>query len=66
MKYTVLWTETADDELCELFLSVPDRAELVRIVDAIETELARQPESIGESRDSGWRVVLESHVGLSL
>ena len=64
MKYTVVWTDIADNELCELYLSVPNRAEFVRIVDAIESELARRPEAVGESRDQDWRVVMESHIGM--
>lgn len=64
MKFTVTWTEQARNELCELFMVVSDRGELSRIVNALEQELALQPESLGESRDGNVRVVMESHFGI--
>lgn len=64
MKFTVTWTDEARDELCELFMAVSNRSELARIVNALEGELARGPENLGESRDSTVRVVMESHIGL--
>ena len=64
MKFTVAWTDSADNELCELFMAVPNPDELSRFVNAIETELARRPEDIGESRDEHLRVVMESHFGI--
>lgn len=63
MKFTVAWTEEAKDNLCELFMAVSDRKELTRLVDALEVELARDPERLGESRDGKKRVVMESHIG---
>ncbi len=40
MKYTVTWTDEASDQLCELFMAVPNRSELSRVVNAIERHLA--------------------------
>lgn len=65
MKYTVVWTSEAQDSLCELYMAVSNRAELSRIVENIEAELARRPESLGESRHTGCRVAMESHIGLT-
>lgn len=64
MKFTVTWTEEARNELCELFLAVTDRTELSRFVNALEMELARRPESLGESRGGHSRVIMESHFGV--
>ncbi len=64
MKFTVTWTEEARNELCELFLAVTDRVELSHFVNALETELARRPESLGESRGGQIRVIMESHFGV--
>jgi hypothetical protein len=66
MKFTVTWTEQAKKELCKLFMAVPDRGELSRIVNSLEQELARRPESLGESRDGNVRVVMESHFGIMI
>ena len=66
MKYTVTWTQEARDELCELFLAVADRNELARIVNALEQELGRRPDELGESRDGQVRVVMETHFGLQI
>ena len=64
MKFTVTWTDEARDELCELFMAVPFRSELSRVVNTLESELARRPESLGESRESNIRVLMGSHFGL--
>lgn len=64
MKYTVTWTDEASDQLCELFMAVPNRSELSRVVNAIERHLALRPDEVGESRDEDLRVVMESHIGI--
>lgn len=64
MKFTVAWSEEASNELCELWAVVPDRREMTRVVDALEQQLRHNPESVGESREKGRRVVMQSPIGI--
>ena len=64
MNFTVTWTEEADELLCELFLAVPEPDEFSRLINAIERELGRNPENVGESRDGSMRVVMQDNVGI--
>ena len=64
MKFTVIWSDEARDALCELFMAVPNPGEFARLVNAIERELGRNPEHVGESRDGPIRVVLQEHIGI--
>ncbi len=64
MKFTVTWTDEARDTLCDLFMAVPDPGEFSRLVNAIERELGRNPQGVGESRDGSMRVVLRDNIGI--
>lgn len=49
MKYTVIWTTKARDELAEIWLQALDRADVTFAADRIEKALKRMPNQIGES-----------------
>ncbi len=64
MRFTVVWTDESKNALCELLMAVPNPGEFSRVVNAIESDLARRPQDVGESRDEHVRAVLESHIGI--
>jgi mRNA-degrading endonuclease RelE of RelBE toxin-antitoxin system len=41
--YTVLWRQTATDQLAEIWLEASDRAHVTQVVEAIDTLLATDP-----------------------
>lgn len=59
MKFTVIWTPVAEQELAELWLAADDKAEVTRISQAVEQQLKIDPEHTGESRVGSVRLVLE-------
>ena len=65
MRFTVVWSPEAEDELIQLWMAAPDRNRLTQVVNAIERQLARQPFSVGESRaDNSQRVAFEPPIGM--
>ena len=59
MKYTVIWTRTAEQELVNLWLDASQRAEITQAAHAIDRALANDPETKGESRRGGRRILVE-------
>jgi hypothetical protein len=58
MDWTVVWLPDAENELAELWLASPDRESVTVAADQIDQLLQRSPESAGESRAAGRRVVI--------
>lgn len=61
MKYTVVWTQLADDALATTWMGAPSelRPVITQSVEEIERSLRIDPESIGESRDGAVRIVIK-------
>jgi plasmid stabilization system protein ParE len=57
MKFTVVWLPSALRQLAHLWNNGPDRAAITAAANAIDYELAHDPESKGESRSGGTRIL---------
>ncbi len=57
MKYTVLWTYDAEQELAAIWLNASDRAEITAASSAIDRALSVNPLDQGESREGAIRVM---------
>ncbi|MCU0878241.1 MAG: hypothetical protein MUF06_10690 [Pirellulaceae bacterium] len=57
MKYTVVNSSIADLQLAELWLQASDRQQVADAFDRMESELKRDPNSVGRMHPSGWSVV---------
>ncbi|QDT66248.1 hypothetical protein V22_35130 [Calycomorphotria hydatis] len=59
MKYTVVWSPTAEAKLAELWLESNDRADLTVAADRIDELLRRDAANVGESRSTVSRILIE-------
>jgi hypothetical protein len=57
MKYTVVWKPDAEDDLARLWNSAPDRGAVAWAADQIDAQLKHDPETQGESRAGGVRIL---------
>jgi hypothetical protein len=57
--YSVEWLPSAEDELANLWNNDNDRASIAAAADAIDAALARNPFSVGESREQNSRIAFE-------
>jgi hypothetical protein len=48
MRYTVIWRETALQQLANIWIAAADRAAVNRAVDDVDAELADDPDQKGE------------------
>jgi hypothetical protein len=53
MKFTIVWQEEAEQELCTLWMEAADRQSLADAADRIDRELQRNPASFGELQPDG-------------
>jgi hypothetical protein len=60
MKYTVRWSRTAEDELTLIWMQAADRAVVTAAAEAIDRRLAASPETEGESREDGLRILFDA------
>jgi plasmid stabilization system protein ParE len=62
-----LWTESALDLLADIYagLGLDDQREMARQVEQMNTQLASNPEELGESRPGGRRIWFPGPVVLS-
>ena len=58
MRFTVVWSPEAENEVCELWLKSRNPADLARQIDAIEQSLATNANELGESRQDGTRLLI--------
>jgi hypothetical protein len=58
MEWTVVWLPDAEAELAERWLASNDRQQITLAADQIDQQLRYNPESIGESRTSGRRILI--------
>jgi hypothetical protein len=59
MKYTVVGTALADDQLAELWLTAPDRQKVSAAFDRIASSLKNDAHVAGRLHPAGWRVIAE-------
>jgi mRNA-degrading endonuclease RelE of RelBE toxin-antitoxin system len=64
MKYTVLWTPQAEQELAALWLDSTRREAVTQAANAIEQRLQRDAHEQGESRGEGERIVFSDPLGV--
>jgi hypothetical protein len=57
-RFTVVWIQSALDELAELWLTATDRDEITAAANAIDDYLAQDPASKGIELSEGLRVLL--------
>lgn len=58
MRFTVVWTPSAEQELARLWLSAADRARVAAAADQIDASLAREPQLVGESRGGSTYIAI--------
>jgi hypothetical protein len=57
MRYTVIWRSAAEQALAQIWLDADDRAAVRTAADHLDRLLLHDPETLGESRSEGTRVV---------
>ena len=65
MKYAVVWSPHAEQELARLWLMASDRPVVTKAAFQIEQSLENQPSERGESRSAGRRILLEPPLGVT-
>ncbi|MCE9544795.1 MAG: hypothetical protein K8T25_04650 [Planctomycetia bacterium] len=63
MKYTVLWTPSAERQLTRLWLDATDRDAVRGAADRLDEILAERPSTLGESRHGEFRIALIPPLG---
>ena len=58
MSFTVVWSPSAETRLAEIWLETSERASVSNAADAIDQELRRSPQTVGESRSGKRRVAI--------
>jgi mRNA-degrading endonuclease RelE of RelBE toxin-antitoxin system len=66
MKYTALWTPTAERDLAELWLQAADREAVRSAADTLESLLRMDTHLRGESRYESLRVVHAAPLGVDI
>jgi hypothetical protein len=64
MKFTVLWTPTAEEHLARIWLDAPDRQSVVDAAASIDSLLAIDPLDCGESREGNLRIAFRRPLGI--
>jgi len=64
MKYTVLWSATAEQSLAKMWADHRIRADVATAANAIDSRLRANPEEAGESREHTWRILLVPPLGV--
>jgi len=60
MRYTVVWTPSAERHLSTIWIEASDRRQITVAADRIDASLAKGAPTCGESRDDNVRIVFES------
>jgi plasmid stabilization system protein ParE len=58
VKFTVIWSFAALNELAEIWLRASDRQAITDAAEAIDQLLEADPIVVGESRDGGRRILI--------
>ncbi len=64
MKYTVLWTPTAEQDLAAVWLNAVDRDAVNSAANTIDAMLHRDPDTRGESRAGTVRILFVPPLGV--
>jgi hypothetical protein len=64
VKYTVIWTPAAENDLAAIWLIAPDRDAVNSAVNTIDYLLRRDPETKGESRSGNVRILFVPPLGI--
>ena len=64
MRYTVVWKPEAERRLTELWMEAENQQQVADASNLLERELALVPESLGEEREEGTRVVIVPPLGI--
>lgn len=59
MKWSVIWTIATQQRLASIWINAPDRQAVTDAANRIDSLLARSPETAGEERDPGERLVID-------
>ena len=65
MRFTVVWSPAAEQDLTEIWLRADNRNAVTAAVHQLETEIARDPDEQGESRQPGIRVTFADPLGIN-
>lgn len=64
MKYTVVWSETAEQQLAQAWLNAELRPLLSKATTAIDARLGRDAPHVGESREGNRRIEFDQPFGV--
>jgi hypothetical protein len=64
MKYTVLWTPPAEEQLAAIWLRAEDRRKVTSAAQAIDAMLREDPRERGESRSGTKRIMFAPPLGI--
>jgi hypothetical protein len=64
MKFQVIWKQTAELELANLWSAASDRQAITTAADQIDHQLRHTPEDVGESREGTRRILREGPLGV--
>jgi hypothetical protein len=64
MRYRVAWTASAQEHLAEVWLASGQRQSVTSAAARIDAELREDPETKGESRRAGVRVLISRPLGV--
>jgi hypothetical protein len=64
VKYTVIWSDAAIQELAAIWLQVRDRTAITRTAHQIELTLSRDAQHVGEQRLGNQRITHVDPLGL--
>ncbi len=64
MRYTLAWDEEPEAALAAIWLAARDRQRLSEVTARIEERLRRSPETVGESRERGRRILHDNPLAI--
>lgn len=64
MKWTVVYLNSADERLVNIWMNAPDQAEVTRAADLIDRRLRRDPYAFSESREANLRIMIEAPLAI--
>jgi len=65
VNYTVIWLESAEVELADLWLNAPDRERVTAAAHELDIRLGANPGIEGESRKGNRRILLVAPLGVT-
>ena len=64
MKYTVVWTPSAEEDLAAIWIGAPDRRAVTTASNAIDALLRTRPQTCGEPRFDTLRILVLPPLGV--